>query len=182
MIFEVKIPRVGESITEVTIGQWLKTDGEYMQMDEVICEIESEKATLEIRREKEGILKIIEKEGETVSIGHKIAEIDTTAQKPDKLSTEEQKEKTPSGKQLRYYNRVAWAITYLKMGELIESPERGKYHISDLGKKIINNPPEKITISFLKTLPNFEKNRNPNKEKVDLPEIDEDDISDKTPD
>lgn len=92
MIFEVKIPQVGESITEVTIGQWLKADGEYVQMDEVICEIESEKATLEFRSEKEGILKIVAKEGETVSIGHKIAEIDTTAQKPDQLSKEEQKE------------------------------------------------------------------------------------------
>ena len=91
MKFEVKIPQVGESISEVTIGQWLKADGEYVQIDEVLCEIESEKATLEIRSEKEGILKIVEKEGETVSIGHKIAEIDTTAQKPDQLPNEEQK-------------------------------------------------------------------------------------------
>lgn len=91
MIFEVKIPQVGESISEVTIGQWLKADGEYVQIDEVLCEIESEKATLEIRSEKEGILKIVEKEGETVSIGHKIAEIDTTTQKPDQLLNEEQK-------------------------------------------------------------------------------------------
>ena len=98
------------------------------------------------------------------------------------ITEEEQKERTPSGKQLLYYNRVAWAITYLKMGELIESQERGKYKITDLGRKILNNPPEKISISFLKTLPNFEKNRNPNKQEIDLKKTDDDDISDKTPD
>lgn len=98
------------------------------------------------------------------------------------ITEEEQKERTPSGKQLLYYNRVAWAITYLKMGELIESPERGKYKITELGKTVLKNPPEKISISFLKTLPNFEKNRNPNKQEIDFKKTDDDDISDKTPD
>lgn len=77
MKFEVKIPVVGESINEVTIGKWLKSDGELVKMDEVLCEIESEKATLELRSEKNGQLKILVNTGETVPIGHKIAEIDT---------------------------------------------------------------------------------------------------------
>ncbi len=77
MKFEVKIPVVGESINEVTIGKWLKSDGELVKMDEVLCEIESEKATLELRSEKNGQLKILVNSGETVPIGHKIAEIDT---------------------------------------------------------------------------------------------------------
>ena len=83
---EVKIPAVGESINEVTIGQWLKKDGESVQMDDVLCEIESEKATLEVRSEADGVLKIMTPEGETVSIGHKIAEIDTDA-RPEKTAT-----------------------------------------------------------------------------------------------
>ncbi len=83
MSFEVKIPSIGESINEVTVGQWMKQDGDYVELDDVICEIESEKATLEIRAEKDGVLKIVEEEGATVPIGHKIAEIDTEAEKPE---------------------------------------------------------------------------------------------------
>jgi len=82
MIYEVKIPTVGESINEVTIGQWLKKSGDAVEMDEALCEIESEKATLELRSEKTGILKILVKSGETVPIGHKIAEIDLKGEIP----------------------------------------------------------------------------------------------------
>lgn len=98
-----------------------------------------------------------------------------------KITDDEQKLKTPNGKQFLFYNRVAWAISYLKMGDLIVTPERGKYRISDLGKKTLENPPEKISIKFLKTLPNFSINRNPNKEKH-INEEDEEEIIDKTPD
>jgi restriction system protein len=95
------------------------------------------------------------------------------------ITEEEQKVQTPSGKQLLFYNRIAWAISYLKMAELIITTERGKYKLSDLGKNILKNPPEKITIKFLNTLPNFSINRNPNKDK----HISEDDeVIDKTPD
>lgn len=93
MRHEVKIPQVGESITEVTIGQWLKKDGDFVSMDEVICEIESEKATLEIRSQEEGKLKIIKGEGETLAIGEKIAEIDTSAEKPPTVQEEVEIEK-----------------------------------------------------------------------------------------
>jgi len=81
MKHEVKVPAVGESINEVTIGQWLKKNGNYVEMDEIVCEIESEKATLEIRSEHDGELKILVEEGQTISIGTKIAEIDDTVKK-----------------------------------------------------------------------------------------------------
>ncbi len=74
---DVKIPEVGESISEVTIGQWVKEDGAHVEMDDVICEIESEKATLELRADQAGELKILVQEGETISVGSKIAEINT---------------------------------------------------------------------------------------------------------
>lgn len=77
MKIDVNIPQVGESITEVTIGQWVKGDGDMVELDEVICEIESEKATLELRSESQGQLKILVPAGEIVGIGVKIGEIDT---------------------------------------------------------------------------------------------------------
>lgn len=73
---DVKVPSVGESISEVTIASWLKKDGDIVKLDEAICSIESDKATLEISAPKAGKLKIIVKEGETVAIGTKVAEVD----------------------------------------------------------------------------------------------------------
>ncbi len=76
---DVKVPSVGESISEVTIASWLKKDGEMVKLDEAICSIESDKATLEISAPKAGKLKILIKEGETVAIGTKVAEVDESA-------------------------------------------------------------------------------------------------------
>ena len=97
------------------------------------------------------------------------------------ITEEEKQVKTPNGKQLLYYNRIAWSISYLRTGGLIESPERGKYKISELGKKVLNNPPEKITIRFLKEL-NLNKNlfEREKKEKTEEEQIEYDD--EKTPD
>jgi 2-oxoglutarate dehydrogenase E2 component (dihydrolipoamide succinyltransferase) len=76
---DVKVPSVGESISEVTLASWMKKDGDMVKLDEAICSIESDKATLEIAAPKAGKLKILTKEGETVAIGTKIAEVDETA-------------------------------------------------------------------------------------------------------
>jgi 2-oxoglutarate dehydrogenase E2 component (dihydrolipoamide succinyltransferase) len=75
---DVKVPSVGESISEVTIASWLKKDGDVVKLDEAICSIESDKATLEISAPKAGKLKILVNEGETVAIGTKVAEVDET--------------------------------------------------------------------------------------------------------
>jgi 2-oxoglutarate dehydrogenase E2 component (dihydrolipoamide succinyltransferase) len=69
MSLEMKIPAVGESITEVTIAQWMKADGDFVEMDEVICELESDKATFELNAETSGILRIKAEEGADVEIG-----------------------------------------------------------------------------------------------------------------
>ena len=95
------------------------------------------------------------------------------------ISEDEQKEKTPSGKQPLYTNRVAWAIAYLKMADLISSPARAVYTITEEGKKVLENPPEKITINFLKQFDSFSKNRNPEK---DTELDDNNQIVEKTPD
>ncbi|WP_022825194.1 2-oxoglutarate dehydrogenase complex dihydrolipoyllysine-residue succinyltransferase [Hymenobacter norwichensis] len=75
MGLEIKIPAVGESITEVTIAKWLKADGDTVKRDEVIAELESDKATFELPAETDGVLKIRVAEGETIGIGTVIADI-----------------------------------------------------------------------------------------------------------
>jgi len=82
MAIEIKVPTVGESINEVTLVKWHKQDGAWVERDEVIAELESEKATFEINAEKAGILKIIAKEGDTLNIGDVVCSIDTEAVKP----------------------------------------------------------------------------------------------------
>ena len=79
---EIKVPTVGESINEVTLLKWVKNDGDYVDRDEVIAELESEKATFEVNAEKAGVLKIHAKEGDTLKIGDQLAAIDETAAKP----------------------------------------------------------------------------------------------------
>lgn len=82
MAQQVKVPTVGESITEVTIANWLKKDGDIVKMDEVIAELESDKATFELTAPQAGALKIVKAKGETVPIGAVICEIQDAAGAP----------------------------------------------------------------------------------------------------
>jgi 2-oxoglutarate dehydrogenase E2 component (dihydrolipoamide succinyltransferase) len=82
MSIEIKVPTVGESITEVTLAKWIKKDGDWVERDEVIAELESEKATFEINAEQAGILKLIAKEDDTLKIGDVVCTIDTAAARP----------------------------------------------------------------------------------------------------
>src|SRR5436190_20666679 len=76
MALQIKVPAVGESISEVTIANWLKKDGDVVKLDEVIAELESDKATFELTAQSAGTLKIIKQKGETVPIGETICEIE----------------------------------------------------------------------------------------------------------
>jgi 2-oxoglutarate dehydrogenase E2 component (dihydrolipoamide succinyltransferase) len=103
-MIDIKVPAVGESISEVTLVKWLKKDGEYVNRDEVIAELESEKATFEVNAEKAGTLKAVGKEGDTLKIGDVVAQIDETAQAPTKSESaaepaEQKKEPAPQAKQ-----------------------------------------------------------------------------------
>src|ERR671920_484335 len=80
-MIDVKVPTVGESISEVTLLKWVKDDGQYVDRDEVIAELESEKATFEVNAEKAGVLKTSAKEGDTLKIGDVLASIDESAAK-----------------------------------------------------------------------------------------------------
>lgn len=97
---EIKVPTVGESITEVTLLKWLKKDGEYVERDEVIAELESEKATFEVNAEKSGTIKLAGiNEGDTLKIGDLLASIDDSAAKPSGNGASEITEKAPEKKE-----------------------------------------------------------------------------------
>jgi len=74
---DVVIPAVGESITEVVIGKWFKKNGESVRMDDMLCELETDKATMEVNAEQAGILEILVPEGSTVAVGAVVARIQT---------------------------------------------------------------------------------------------------------
>lgn len=82
-MIEIKVPTVGESISEVTLVKWMKQEGSYAQRDEVLCELESEKATFELTAEQAGTLHIKAEEGATLKIGDLACMIDETAPKPE---------------------------------------------------------------------------------------------------
>lgn len=84
MAIEIKVPTVGESISEVTLVKWLKKDGDWVERDEIIAELESEKATFEINAEQAGVLKTLAKEGAVLHIGDVTCTIDTEAKRPDR--------------------------------------------------------------------------------------------------
>lgn len=95
---EIKVPAVGESISEVTLLKWNKKDGEYVERDEVIAELESEKATFEVNADKSGVIKLAPlKEGDTIKIGDLLASIDESAARPEKKEAAPvKKEATPA--------------------------------------------------------------------------------------
>lgn len=78
----MRVPTIGESISEVTLSQWLKADGEYVEMDESICEFESDKATLEFPAEAAGKLIWVAAEEDDLAIGALVAKIDTSVASP----------------------------------------------------------------------------------------------------
>ncbi len=82
MAFQVKVPTVGESISEVTIANWTKKDGDTVKIDEVIAELESDKATFELPAPQAGVLKIVKQKGDTVPIGAVICEISGSGAAP----------------------------------------------------------------------------------------------------
>ena len=79
----MQIPSPGESISEVEIAQWLVADGEYVEKDQIIAEIDSDKATLELPAEESGVITLKAEEGDAVAVGEVVCLIDTAAEKPE---------------------------------------------------------------------------------------------------
>ncbi|WP_339655940.1 biotin/lipoyl-containing protein, partial [uncultured Salegentibacter sp.] len=98
MALEMKVPSPGESITEVEIAEWLVEDGDYVEKDQPIAEVDSDKATLELPAEASGIITLKAEEGDAVAVGEVVCLIDTEAEKPgggdDKKESKEDKEES----------------------------------------------------------------------------------------
>ena len=91
MVLEMKVPSPGESITEVEIATWLVEDGDYVEKDQPIAEVDSDKATLELPAEESGIITLKAEEGDAVEVGAVVCLIDMDAAKPEGIDTQEQK-------------------------------------------------------------------------------------------
>ena len=98
MILEMKVPSPGESITEVEIATWLVKDGDYVEKDQAIAEVDSDKATLELPAEASGIITLKAEEGDAVAVGQVVCHIDTAAAKPDGATAAPAVEKAPEVK------------------------------------------------------------------------------------
>ena len=93
---EIKVPSPGESITEVQIARWLKSDGDFVNKDEELAEIDSDKATLTIAAEANGVLKILVQEGETIAVGTVVCTIDENAKGESKPEMQKQTDTIPT--------------------------------------------------------------------------------------
>lgn len=121
---DIKVPTVGESISEVTLLKWVKNDGEYVERDEVIAELESEKATFEVNAEQAGALKTSAKEGDTLKIGDTLATIDELAAKPANTSTKSEVRSEKSEEKIVTQEAIAKppVVTKLQTADVKASP------------------------------------------------------------
>ena len=111
-IVEMRVPTIGESITEVTLSQWLKGNGEFVKLDEPICEFESDKATLEFPAEAEGKLIYVAAEGDDIEIGALVAKIDTSVAAPAGGSTPKAEKKEEKAAEPAKAPSVASSTSY----------------------------------------------------------------------
>src|ERR1043165_7611400 len=91
-IVELKVPSPGESITEVIIARWVKNTGDVVEKDEVLAEIDSDKATLTLNAEEAGKIEVLAAEGDTVKVGQVVVKVDTSVKPEAKPKTEAKKE------------------------------------------------------------------------------------------
>ncbi|MBO0331337.1 2-oxoglutarate dehydrogenase complex dihydrolipoyllysine-residue succinyltransferase [[Muricauda] lutisoli] len=95
MVLEMKVPSPGESITEVEIAEWLVEDGDYVEKDQAIAEVDSDKATLELPAEESGVITLKAEVGDAVAVGEVVCLIDTSAEKPEGSSGSSEKKEEP---------------------------------------------------------------------------------------
>ncbi len=153
-MIEVKVPSPGESITEVQIASWLVTDGDFVEKDQEIVEIDSDKATLSISAQEDGQIKILIEEGETVEVNSVIARIDTSVKgeaKKQDTSGKKQEDKPEVKEEPKEKDEPKVED---KFTEVKSSPEpiESTLNISPLAKKLMreNNVSEADFINFMK--------------------------------
>jgi len=107
MSIEIKVPPVGESITEVVLSRWVKNDGDAVEMDEVIAELESDKATFELTAEQAGTLKTVAAEGDTLAIGAVVCKIEDGGAAPKAAAPAPAAEQAPAAAEKAAVSPVA---------------------------------------------------------------------------
>ena len=96
----MKVPSPGESISEVEIAAWLVSEGDYVEKDQAIAEVDSDKATLELPAEESGTIEFKAEEGDVVQVGQVVCIIDTSAKAPETVAVTEAKKR--SGRSTHY--------------------------------------------------------------------------------
>ena len=144
MAVEIKVPSPGESISEVEIANWLVSEGDYVEKDQVVAEIDSDKATLEIIAEEAGAISIKAEEGDTVAVGDVICTIDTSAKKPagsessadKKEETKEKEEEKP--KEKKQEKETSANKSSANSSDLSKSKSYASGHPSVAAKKLMD--------------------------------------------
>lgn len=147
MIIEVKVPSPGESISEVQLADWLVEDGAYVEKDQEIAEIDSDKATLSVSAEQSGIISLMTKKGESIEVGSVVAKIETDG-------------KAPAGKAAEKPAVIKTDISFIQPEKKDRKMEAGtdqpvieiKPHLSPLAKKLMetNHVTEQDFVEFIK--------------------------------
>ncbi len=183
MSLEIKIPSVGESITEVTISKWLKKSGDFVKLDETICELESDKATFEINSEANGVIHLSVEEGETVNIGTVIGQLDTDAKQNNEPIKNEKAEDKKIDANVEVQSKTdSYAKGYpspaatkilseknINSSEVQGTGKDGRITKQDatLAQKIVNNSVVPVVLESKKNNPVLEKtNRDSRREKM----------------
>lgn len=144
MAYEIKVPSPGESITEVEIAQWLVSDGDYVEKDQPIAEVDSDKATLELPADESGIITLVAEEGDTVKVGQVVATLDTSAKAPAKAEKKEaSKDEAPNPNPVKEEKKEAPA-----KAEASKSDSYAKGHASPAAAKSISE--NKVDASKIK--------------------------------
>ena len=112
MVLEMKVPSPGESITEVEIAQWLIEDGDYVEKDQAIAEVDSDKATLELPAEVSGTITLKAEEGDTVEVGAVVCLIDTEGKPSEKNTSKKSKEEQNQQAVEEKHNETSKEDTY----------------------------------------------------------------------
>ena len=95
-VLEMKVPSPGESISEVEIAEWMVEDGDYVEKDQTIAEVDSDKATLELPAEQSGLITLKAEVGDVVAVGQVVCHIDTSAAKPEGNNSSKPKQASPA--------------------------------------------------------------------------------------
>lgn len=132
MILEMKVPSPGESITEVEIASWLVADGDYVEKDQAIAEVDSDKATLELPAEASGVITLKAEEGDAVAVGQVVCLIDTAAAKPSGAS-----EPAPSVEAKKETAPVATPAPVAASAPAVTTPQKGAGIASPAAQKIL---------------------------------------------